>query len=441
MALVAEDIIQDRYRVVRILKSGGMGSVYEAVDTKLADSLCAVKEIHDAALKSSESGYIQNRFYEEMKALASLDHPAIPKVRDYVTQDSTIFIVMDLIQGHSLEEEVREKGPLNADMVVLDMIRLLDALDYLHGHSPPIVHRDIKPANVLRDRRSGQIKLVDFGLARETQNQNTQTVVGTMGYCAPEQLMGKAEPRSDIYSVGVTMVHLLTGKAPEMDLFDARRPELPGVRSGLSEIIEKATQPRPTDRYVSVDEMSRALQAWLHGKAPAAVTRAVPLLAEPPATVRLATPVPVEMGKYARIAVVATAILGALGAGIFMGRARSEAPVSQALAPTPAVVATPTPKVAAQPKPKPKPAEVKPRPAPKPVQVAQPRRQTVEAAYQPPPKPKPKPKPVARPPQPRPQPRPQPVYRAPVENYVRNQANREVQRHVPREFRGVVPRF
>lgn len=435
MALVAEDILQDRYRVVRILKSGGMGSVYEAVDTKLADSLCAVKEIHDAALKSSESGYIQNRFYEEMKALASLDHPAIPKVRDYVTQDSTVFIVMDLIQGHSLEEEVREKGALNADMVVLDMIRLLDAIDYLHGHSPPIVHRDIKPANVLRDRRSGQIKLVDFGLARETQNQNTQTVVGTMGYCAPEQLMGKAEPRSDIYSVGVTMVHLLTGKAPEMDLFDARRPELPGVRAGLGEIIEKATQPRPTDRYVSAEEMSRALQAWLHGKAPASITRPVPVVADPPATVRLAAPVPFVLGQKAKAAVVATAIFGALGAGIFMGRAKSEAPVSQALAPTPVATPAPAPKVAAKPKPKPKPVAEKPKPAPPPV------RQPVEAAYRPQPKPKPKPKPVAVPPRPRPQPQPRPVYRAPVENYVRNQANREVQRHVPREFRGVVPRF
>lgn len=438
MALVAEDIIQDRYRVVRILKSGGMGSVYEAIDTKLADSLCAVKEIHDAAMKSSESGYIQTRFYEEMKALASLDHPAIPKVRDYVTQDSTIFIVMDLIQGHSLDEEVREKGPLNADMVVLDMIRLLDALDYLHGHSPPIVHRDIKPANVLRDRRSGQIKLVDFGLARETQSQNTQTVVGTMGYCAPEQLMGKAEPRSDIYSVGVTMVHLLTGTPPEMDLFDARRPELPGVRSGLVEIIEKATQPRPTDRYVSVDEMSRALQAWLHGKAPATVTRPVPVVAELPATVQLATPIPMTLGKNAKAAMVATVLLGALGAGIFMGRAKSETPVSQALAPSPVATATPAPKVAA--KPKPKPAVTKPKPAAAPPPRPQPR---VEAAYQPPPppQPRPRPKPAAAPARPRPQPQPRPVYRAPVENYVRNQANREVRRHVPREFRSVVPRF
>ena len=159
MSLQPDQLLRDRYRIVRIIKSGGMGSVYEAVDTTLADSPCAVKEIHEAALASRESGYIQGRFYEEMKALVALDHASIPKVRDYLTEGDTIYIVMELVQGRSLQEEIEQrvemKQPPAVDYLALDMIRLLDTLTYLHGQEPPVIHRDIKPANILRDSRSG----------------------------------------------------------------------------------------------------------------------------------------------------------------------------------------------------------------------------------------------------------------------------------------------
>lgn len=467
MALSTEDVIQNRYRILRILKSGGMGSVYEAVDTKLADSPCAVKEIHDAALQSRESGYIQTRFYEEMKALAALDHPAIPKVRDYINDDNAVFIVMDLVQGQSLDEEVREKGPLEADLVVLDMIRLLDALEYLHSHSPPIVHRDIKPANILRDRRGG-IKLVDFGLARETQTQNTQTVVGTMGYCAPEQMMGKAEARSDLYSVGVTMVHLLTGVAPEMDLFEPRRPELPRARSGLTEIIERATQPRPNDRYASAEEMSRALQVWLHGKS-GVMPAAVGPLPEP--TVHLQNlPGAAAPSGSGRLILAGVAIAAALGAGMLLGgRNKAEAPTaSKALVPTPAAVVavtpTPKPKPAAKASPKPAPpvrvGSAAPPPAPRP---PAPPRQVPQPAVRPPaPAPVPRvqvsqppPRPAPPPPAPRvthqpkkpknqEKPRRKEVQREPeriVRREASRQVNREIQRNAPAPLRNVRIQF
>ncbi|MFN8607046.1 MAG: protein kinase [Vulcanimicrobiota bacterium] len=317
MGLQPEQLLHGRYRIVRILKSGGMGSVYEAIDTKLADSPCAVKEIHEAALASRESGYVQSRFYEEMKALVALDHAAIPKVRDYLSEDDKVYIVMELVQGRSLQEEIDQRRELNqaapVDYIALDMIRLLDTLTYLHTQQPPVIHRDVKPANILRDSRSGQIKLVDFGLARTAGGPNTQTVVGTMGYCAPEQMMGKAEPRSDVYAVGVTLMHLLTGVAPEMELFEARKPELPGVRAGLSEIIEKATQVKPTERYADAAEMSRALQQWLHRPtqnvpAPApAPSLSVP--AEPP------SPLSTPRGKALAGAFVFTALLAGYGVG------------------------------------------------------------------------------------------------------------------------------
>ena len=337
MSLNAEELLHDRYRIVRILKSGGMGSVYEAIDTKLADSPCAVKEIHEAALASRKSGYIQTRFYEEMKALVALDHSSIPKVRDYLTEGDKVYIVMELVQGRSLQEEIEQRAELKeappVDYIALDMIRLLDTLTYLHSQDPPVIHRDVKPANILRDSRSGQIKLVDFGLARAAGGPNTQTVVGTMGYCAPEQMMGKAEPRSDVYAVGVTLMHLLTGEAPEMELFEARKPELPGIRAGLESIIEKATHVKPADRYASAADMSLAIQTWLHRPTQ---QQAVPLAepARPAETPALVGPLSTTRGK----ALAGSFVMLALLAGYGIGHWPKPRPPSQALVPS----ATPT---------------------------------------------------------------------------------------------------
>lgn len=267
MSLQPGDVLQNRYRVVRTIKSGGMGCVYEALDTKLADSPCAVKEILEAAQSSKDADYIQSRFYEEMKALSALDHPGIPKVRDYSQEDGAVFIVMDLVRGRSLEEELQERveagQPAEPELVVKDLLVLLDILDYLHQQPAPIVHRDVKPANILRDPRNRGLKLVDFGLARTLSDTATQTMVGTLGYCAPEQLMGRSEPRSDLYSAGATLHRLLTGEIPAVELYQARKLNLPDLRPGLALVVEKATQPMPEDRYASASDMAAALRAWL----------------------------------------------------------------------------------------------------------------------------------------------------------------------------------
>lgn len=394
MALEVNQVLQDRYRIVRIIKSGGMGSVYEACDTKLADSPCAVKEIHEAALASRESEYIQGRFYEEMKALVNLDHASIPKVRDYIQSDRTVYLVMELVQGESLDEEIRERLEHGTrppvESILQDMLQLLDTLDYLHGQDPPVVHRDIKPANILRDRRNGMIKLVDFGLARELQNQKTQTVVGTMGYCAPEQMMGKSEPRSDIYSVGVTMTHLLTGQAPEMVLFESRKPELPGLRPGLVEIISRATQPQPGDRYSNARSMAHDIRNWLHGGTAA--------MHEAPATRPVGVPEPAAAAQGAgpRGLVIAAlaAVVASLGLGIWMGRPKTPPAPARALLPS----ATPVPDGKAAnlasmlwKKHKAELAKIPPPPPPRPVAETAPAPVYREPAYRPPP-----PRPVRR---------------------------------------------
>ncbi|MBT9583979.1 serine/threonine protein kinase [bacterium] len=255
-------LLHGRYEIGKVLKQGGMGAVYTATDTKLANSPCALKEILD---DKHTDEYYQARFSQEMAALARLDHPRIPKVRDFFRLRGKSYMVMDLVQGTSLEDEIEEQGKNPPQKVVRDMLQVLDVLEYLHGHDPALLHRDIKPANLLRERRDGQIKVVDFGLARSATGQhNLQTAVGTMGYCAPEQMRGHAEPRSDIFSVGATMLHLLTGRPCCLVTLAACDDEgLPELPEGLSPIVARAIQFRANRRFASAREMAVALDRWL----------------------------------------------------------------------------------------------------------------------------------------------------------------------------------
>lgn len=313
-------LLHGRYEILEIIKSGGMGAVYEARDSKLADSPCAVKEILED--KQNEI-YFQTRFEQEMKMLAELDHPAIPRVRDFFRLRGKHYLVMDLVRGQSLFDELVEKeAPLSPEQVASDMLELLDVLDYLHGHSPPMIHRDIKPSNILRDRR-GQIKLVDFGLARAACGA-TQTAVGTLGFCAPEQSVGRADPRSDLYSVGATMLQLLTGYDP--DLLNPNQ-QLQKVPPGLRQIIQRATRLKAQERYASAKEMATDLKLYQKGLGAAAGRTAEPETAEPH-VIYVASPATPWRG-YA----TAAAIVLALGLGTLLGRSEASPP---AQAPAPA---------------------------------------------------------------------------------------------------------
>ena len=384
------DLLQERYRIVRYIKKGGMGAVYEARDTKLADSPCAVKEILETARLGEDSQYIESRFYQEMKALAALDHHSIPKVRDYLTVNSVVYIVMELVQGQSLEDEIDQAvglsgQPQDPEKSVQDILALLETVAYLHQQEPAILHRDIKPANILRETRSGRIKLVDFGLARQLDENSRHTLVGTLGYCAPEQMMGKGGLESDIYSVGVTLYHLLTGIRPETLNFEPLRPDLPNLRPGLAEIVEKATQLRPVDRYPSCEEMSAALQAWLEGR---------PMAAASPATTIGNLPLkPPSRGVRSPLAAGIVAVALALAAGLYLGRESAPVapPVAAAQPSLPAQPARPPevtparvePAVVAEMPPPPapvSPSPVAPQPQPKPAVVQVVPRAEVEPA-------------------------------------------------------------
>ncbi|MBT9584556.1 serine/threonine protein kinase [bacterium] len=260
------DRLRDRYSIVRSIKSGGMGALYLARDGNLGESLCAVKQMHN--LGSELDDYMKGRFESEMLALVRLQHPGIPRVRDYFQHEGSLFLVMDYIEGQSLEEEMEQKRQggqtFGALAAVSDMLAVLDVLAYMHAQDPAVLHRDIKPANLIRESGSGNIKVVDFGLARSVEGGGSQTTVGTLGYSAVEQLTGQPEQRSDVYSVGVTLHEMVSGLRPSLaGVVELTGNSMPDFDAGLARVIAKAADLEASQRYDSVLDMRQALSDWV----------------------------------------------------------------------------------------------------------------------------------------------------------------------------------
>ncbi len=219
-------ILRDRYRIVELIGQGGMGAVYKAEDLRLPGRVCAIKEVFPELYGLTEiTDELHAQFYQEAQVLARLDHPNLPKVSDFFDEGQREYIVMDYVPGRDLEEIVlaaRQAGEfLDERQVLVWAAQLCDALEYLHSQDPPILHRDIKPANI-KLMPDGRIKLVDFGLVKllATDESRTITVVqgrGTAAYTPLEQYGGetdRTDPRTDIYALGATLYHLLTGEPP-----------------------------------------------------------------------------------------------------------------------------------------------------------------------------------------------------------------------------------
>ena len=223
--LQAGEVLRGRYQIVRIVGQGGMGSIYQAEDLRLAGRLCAVKEIQtDPGLHLNTQTQAREQFYREASVLARLDHPNLPKVSDYFAESDRDYLVMDFVPGRDLKEildEARQNGRHLPEADVLGWAnQLMDALEFLHRQEPPIVHRDIKPSN-LKLTPDGRLKLVDFGLVKLLEpEERTVTVVqglGTVFYTPLEQYggdTGNTDARSDIYALGATLYHLLTNEPP-----------------------------------------------------------------------------------------------------------------------------------------------------------------------------------------------------------------------------------
>ncbi len=258
--LTGGKILDKRYEILELIKTGGMGAVYKARDNRLTQ-ICAVKELLSASIDDDE--YAVKRFHEEAKILASLRHSNLPRVIDHFTENGKYYLVMDFIDGQDLETMLNKsnKGGLDEDRVIEYTKQLLDVLIYLHSQNPPVVYRDLKPSNIMVQSCDGRIILIDFGIARTVRpgSLTRKTGIGTEGYISPEQYTGNPEPASDIYSLGATLHHLVTGQKPLIPFNFGPVKELkPCLSEGFNNIIMKSLQMKPEARFTA-QEMKNAL--------------------------------------------------------------------------------------------------------------------------------------------------------------------------------------
>lgn len=250
-------VLQNRYRIERLLGGGGMGMVYLAYDQRLSDRPCAIKEMVDHFIDPQQRIEANEYFAREADTLAQLKHAAIPAISDRFDDQNRHYLVMEYVEGRNLEEELAERGAPLPEGLVIDVARqLCDVLAYLHGLNPSVIYRDMKPSNVMLTA-TGRVVLVDFGIARLFKAQRKGTMIGTLGFAPPEQYQGVADPRSDIYSLGATLHYVLTGRDPEKFppfSFPPVRELRPGVSRNLAGAIDWALAYQMTGRPATVGE-------------------------------------------------------------------------------------------------------------------------------------------------------------------------------------------
>lgn len=265
-------ILQGRYLIEGTLGVGGMSVVYRGRDMRFRDVVrpCAIKEMYQSAPDSHTRMLTLKNFERESGLLATLQHPAIPKVYDFFEENGRIYLILELIPGKDYESVLEaNNGPLNEEQVIQLGIQLCDVLSYLHKQpDEPLIFRDMKPSNIMLTPENRAV-LIDFGIARQFANTKG-TMIGTEGYSPPEQYRGEAEPRSDIYALGATMHHLLTNSDPRLETpftFQERplRTLNPKVSASMAAIIERALQYDKQARWESAEAMRDALQQLVGG--------------------------------------------------------------------------------------------------------------------------------------------------------------------------------
>lgn len=259
------DVIDGKYQILSLIGEGGMSRVWLARDTRLLKTW-AVKEVGRTAKDANNEVVVQS-LMAEAELMKKLDHPALPRIVDIIEDGKTIYVVMDLVEGESLKDVLNgRQRPFGQEDVIEWGIQLCDVLEYLHTRTPPVIYRDMKPSNVML-REDGTVKLIDFGIAREYKEGKGEDtkMLGTHGYAAPEQLTKniQSDARTDVYSLGVTLHHLVTGRGPLQDtVIRPIRQINPQLSEGLEHIISKAVQQDPAKRYQSCAEMSYDLQHY-----------------------------------------------------------------------------------------------------------------------------------------------------------------------------------
>ena len=255
-------LVGNRYKVIRPLGGGGMKQVYLAQDMRLANRPCALAEMIDSFADPKERQTAAVAFHREADMLAGLAHDRIVRIYDKFSEGNRHFLVMEYVEGETLEDKLKASSGRLDDSATIDIVlQVLDALEYLHSRTPPVIYRDLKPSNVIISP-DGRVKVVDFGIARFFQPQATATMVGTQGYAPPEQYKGKVEARSDLYALGATMHFMLTGRDPALEppfMFPAVQQLCPGCNPTLADLITEALALDLRDRVPSAAEFKRRL--------------------------------------------------------------------------------------------------------------------------------------------------------------------------------------
>ncbi|MFN0121989.1 MAG: protein kinase domain-containing protein [Blastocatellia bacterium] len=276
LQLTPGSMLKDRYRIVRRIGGGGMGSVYRAEDTNLANRQVAVKEMIEMFADDDAREKAIEDFKRESELLARLEHPSIPTIYDYFFDETRgrYYLVMKFIEGGDLASRMQEQGGSIDELTVTGWAaQTCEVLDYIHSQDPPIIYRDLKPANLMLDNRNTRIMLVDFGIARfvAPQQQKGVTAIGTMGYAPPELFAGNVTPASDIYSLGATMFHMLTGHDPQDNpllIFDfGKNPKPrqiePSISERMEEMLCRSVEYKAEDRYETARAFGRDLETHL----------------------------------------------------------------------------------------------------------------------------------------------------------------------------------
>ena len=285
MTLTTGQVLQSRYRIVSMLGQGGMGAVFRAWDTRLSISVALKEMMPQPGLDHQMLAGLRQQFQREAQILARLSHPHLVRVGDFFDEGGNAYLVMDFVEGESLAGRIARQGAVPEAQVLTWATQLLDALAYCHSQG--VIHRDIKPQNVII-RHDEQAVLVDFGLVKlwnpyDPQTRTAMRGMGTPEYAPPEQYdatMGHTDPRSDVYSLGATIYHTLTGHAPPTATMRTANPGRfqpprvlnPYVSPRTEAVVLRATELAVENRFATVQEMA----AVLSGQAPMPVQPVAP---------------------------------------------------------------------------------------------------------------------------------------------------------------------
>jgi tetratricopeptide (TPR) repeat protein len=271
-SLPEQTLLASRYQLLSRIGQGGMGAVYKAADTRFNNRPLAIKEMSSTGLPPARLLEAEAAFEREAHLLADLLHPNLPRIYEHFTENDRSYLVMDFIEGQTVEEHLEQigGGPLPIEQVIKWAEQLCDVLNYLHTHQPPIIFRDLKPANVMMSE-NGHIYLIDFGIARifKPGKQHDTVALGSPGYAAPEQY-GKAQssPRSDIYSLGALLHHLLTGIDPSEQPFFFRPASQvnPAIDPALDALLQQMLAMDSDRRPASALEVLNALKGTINSQ-------------------------------------------------------------------------------------------------------------------------------------------------------------------------------